>query len=712
MIQIKKSFILIIMTDNINDLIDKAFELHKNGKFLEAKSMYEDILNISPDNVEALNLYAQILSQFKEYDKAVELFEKLYNITSFQGIKYEIAKIYFLKNEFDISLEYLNQITEKNIDVYNLQSIIYTKLGQIDNAISSYRAILGINPDLYIALYNLSMLYKSSEKYDLALECALKAYALNNSDTSLILHLASLYDVLNIKDKMVVFLEKVLQQNPDNELLLVKLAIEYTALKDPVKSVAYYEKCLKINENNFEALVNLAALLIDIEKYDYAIVLAKRAISLSPANLRGYHVLFLIYRDKKDYPKAVEIAEKMIEIQPENHLGYGCLGDACYESVDYGKALECYNIALSILPDKAEYIYNKACCLNVLNREEEAYKTADELLSLYPDNYNAIMLKSFAALKRKKYDKAMETYPLLVSPIAKRKFTNTRFDIEHTFEKIDNYYKKNWNREDLSDKTLLLYNCDGYGDSIMFSRYIPLLKSKVKKLIVEIDKSLYDFYKYNFKEAEVICEADGNHIDYDFTTSYMSLFYNMQLGFDNIPFPEGWLNVDDITVKKFSESDIFNTQKLKAGIFWRGNKNILRNRFLNIEELIPLFEETKFKFYSLDIKEKSPEIIDILKKYDVEDCAPYINNFLDTAAILKNLDFVITIDSSVVHLAGALGVKTFLLLPNNPEWRWFSDDFNSPWYNSVRIFKQKRQSIWEDAVLDIKKELQDMPLFS
>lgn len=97
------------------------------------------------------------------------------------------------------------------------------------------------------------------------------------------------------------------------------------------------------------------------------------------------------------------------------------------------------------------------------------------------------------------------------------------------------------------------------------------------------------------------------------------------------------------------------------------------------------------------------ETLNLFEKYNIVDCKKYINDFYDTAAILKNMDLVITIDSSIVHLAGALGVKTYLMLPASTEWRWFQDNESTLWYNSVKVFKQKQQAHWSDVILRIKK---------
>ena len=400
--------------------------------------------------------------------------------------------------------------------------------------------------------------------------------------------------------------------------------------------------------------------------------------------------------------KAEEIAKNMIDLAPDNHLGYGCLGDIYFEYVDYELALKCYDVALSYSPEELTYLYNKACCLNILNRIQEAFDIIDKILSINSDYIQALTLKTFIYLKRKNYAKAMETYPFMVRPDIKQLINSRRFSSISVDEKSKQYYKSHWNREDLTDKTLLLYNNDGYGDSIMFSRYVPLLEKKTKKLIIEADKNLYDLYKFNFKNSQVILETDKPFNECDYTVSSMELLYAINSDFESIPFSGGWLNSPVEKTNRFETS----TKKLNVGLFWQGNKNILKNRFVKLADFAPLFELSTIQFYSLDITKKDDDTIKLFEKYDIFDCKPYIDNFSDTASILKNLDLVITIDSSISHLSGALGVKTFLLLPNNPEWRWFNDDISTPWYDSVRIFKQKKQADWNEVILRIKKELQ------
>ena len=560
--------------------------------------------------------------------------------------------------------------------------------------------MLELAPNSYNTLYNISVLYFQTNNIESSLDYAYKALNINNSDVNLFIHFASLFDILNDKENLITSLEKIIEFYPNNEKFLLKLAFEYLTVEKNKNAVSLFERCIKVNPNNYEALINLSKLMLDVEAFDIALNFAISASKLQPDNIRSQHSLFKIYIAKFDYENAKLSAEKMIELKPDNDLGYGCLGDVYFEYIDYEIALQLYNKALEYSVDDLTYLHNKVSCLSALGRNDEALQWLDIIFKIDSNYAKAILLKTFILLKTKNYDEAMKTYTYVLRPEIKKQLNEKPNVVTVQSDKFKKYYSSNWNREDLSNKTLLLYRNEGYGDSIMFSRYIPLLESKVKKLIVEIDKNLYKLYKNNFKKSEIVLETDKTISNYDYTVAYMDLFYNLEQGFENISNSDGWLSVD------YCKSKLkFDTNKKKVAFFWQGNKEILKNRFVQISELIPLFEFLNIQFYSLDITEKDEMTLKIFDKYNIIDCKPYISDFYDTACILKNMDLVITIDSSIVHLAGALGVKTYLMLPAYPEWRWFEDKCDTIWYDSVRIFKQSQQAHWADVIMNIKKEL-------
>ena len=152
-------------------------------------------------------------------------------------------------------------------------------------------------------------------------------------------------------------------------------------------------------------------------------------------------------------------------------------------------------------------------------------------------------------------------------------------------------------------------------------------------------------------------------------------------------------------IKYFSNLDIFNNNNKKIGLFWQGNKKIFKNRSISFDILSHILKLKNITWYSFQY-ENGVENIEGL--YNLNN---YIKNYDDTAALLYNIDLLITIDSSIAHMAGALGIKTLLLLPYTAEWRWFNDTKTTPWYNSIEIFRQTKINDWNSVINKVKEEL-------
>ena len=179
--------------------------------------------------------------------------------------------------------------------------------------------------------------------------------------------------------------------------------------------------------------------------------------------------------------------------------------------------------------------------------------------------------------------------------------------------------------------------------------------------------------------------------------------YYLKMSIDKIPYSEGYLIADKDKVDKYKE--YINSDKFKVGICWEaggaGWRELL-NRTLNISLFEPFFGVKNTQFYSLQVN----PTMDNYKDYKNLIClGDTFKDFDDTAGALKNLDLLITVDTSVAHLAGALGVKTFMLLPYCPDWRWFDNDKTTEWYDSVTIFKQSNTKSWDDVIENITVEL-------
>ena len=272
-------------------------------------------------------------------------------------------------------------------------------------------------------------------------------------------------------------------------------------------------------------------------------------------------------------------------------------------------------------------------------------------------------------------------------------------DVYNEFKKYRTYYKKIWNGEDLTGKTIFVfkYLC-GWGDYIIFCRYIHLLEEMAAKVIVEVEGNLFDLYKYSFPKSEVIPEKPYEQdIQYDYTCHHEH-FLNFLKNTDSFPYSEGYLKASPQLIEEYKP--IFNTDKFKVGIYHEG-KSDNDDRHIRIKKMFPIFENKQCQFYTLNSDKSKDYTKEVHDRYNIIELQPYIKNAHDTAALMMNMDLVISVDSFPPNLSGALGIKTYMLLHDDAGWRWFDNYYTTPWYNSMRLFRRTPYTTIEDQINEV-----------
>ena len=507
----------------------------------------------------------------------------------------------------------------------------FHKNGKLDEAENAYTKLLDNDPENFNTLNLLGVLKMQRGKLDEAVEILLKAVELNPSPAfcdNLGLAYYLRRDYLNA----VKYFTAAVEQEPYKDTI-EKLIDCYRQLGNKTEAIKYLKILWNDDKNNLNLIREIAQLADSAGDIDTALTFYKNALKLEP----------------KDY-----IAE--------NNLGL------IYEKLsNFSQAKYCYLQSLKI-KNNFEALKN----LGVLYRKEKDYKKSEDCLKkalvLKPDDADTHLSLGMTYLVQKKFNEGYKHYYLKNPDIKKQ-------------------YKNAWNGTKHMDAGILIFCDGGFGDYIMFSRYIPKLQEYFSSITLLVPPELESLFKYNFPFTDV--RVSKNNINYNYSASVMDLPCILGEDFENIPGASGYLQAQAQT-----KTDLFKTDKLKAGLFWHGNQRVHKNRSIPFELLEPLTGKD-VQFYSFQKDDEEPA-----KGSNIINLAPFINNFYDTACAMKNLDLMITIDSACVHLAGALGVKTFLLLPFVSEWRWFSDNDKTPWYDSVKIFKQTEEGCWRDVIAE------------
>lgn len=371
--------------------------------------------------------------------------------------------------------------------------------------------------------------------------------------------------------------------------------------------------------------------------------------------------------NQADY--GIKFFEKCLKFDPEDPVGWNNIGLLYEQKHDYKSAKDCYIKSLKVKEN-----YEAAHNLGVLHRMErnftESLRCLKQALKLKPNAEFTLLALGMTYLSLKDFENGYKYY-MTKKP------------------EVFAQYKNHWDGNAHPDSTLLVYYDSGFGDQIMFCRYLNYVKEKFKKVKLFTHPGLKKLFDTNFPDIEVVARND---VEYDFSDNIMYLNYHLGMDFDSIPCSSGYLAAENSTDERFNVND------KKIGLFWQGNYDGYSNRAIKLKELAPILGTNGCKFFGFVKEDKENQIAEFPQIIDI---GSGLGDFYDTASKLLNLDLFITIDTAAANLAGALGVKTFLLLPYASEWRWFDDTKTTPWYDSVTIFKQKEHWNWAEVVEEI-----------
>lgn len=652
------------MNNKYEQIIDQAYKLQKLNKLQEAKNLYKKLLGVCFDNIKLFVYYAQLHVSLNDYNTAIEYFHKALTLD---------------ENNFDI-------------------------------------------------LFNLSISYKMNKNIEQAIVYALKAYDIKFDDCNNLINLAGLYSLKNEIEPEFFYLSKAafLTNNPD---FFYRCGLLANKANNTDLAIEFFQKVLEIDANRTDAMTQIAIIYVDYDK-QVAIEMFKELLKNNPTNEFYLFNLAYLHDELELFKDSLKYSQKLVELYPNDYTNYSMLSLAystnnmLNEAVEYAK--KAYEIDPTNINNAVAYVNR----LSTARREEEALN----IISKFEDNPKMEREKMEIIMRKRDFENGKELYYKVHSKMAsidkinenlkyhfkmndgfnKYKMNEERFLQNSNYTETDiyknrlNFKEKELANNSFENKRVIVYAQHGAGDIIMCARYFHLIKDKVSDFFFAGEKSLQRLFEYNFPNLKynyMSEKIDKN--SYDYATPELCLIYNLGMNFYNIPFSEGYLKVDEkIINEKKILLDKFSTNKRKIGIYWQGNPMILKNRSIRLNNLLPIINDERNQVFSFQMSDVDKESEALKNQLNLIDLAPYITDYMDTAAFLKNIDILITIDTSIAHLAGAIGVKTILMLPYDSEWRWFDDTDTTPWYDSVKIFKQSSRANWLDVVNRIMEYLE------
>jgi Flp pilus assembly protein TadD len=447
-------------------------------------------------------------------------------------------------------------------------------------------------------------------------------------------------------EEAVNICRKILAQFPNDAKLHYALGVGLTGTGKAEEAIAAYQTAIRLNPDFFEVRVNLGTVLGSVGRFDEALAEFSQAARLRP-DVAEIHVnLSNAFRDNWMIDEAIAAAEKALALKPSLAEAHLCLGAAlaCHGRFDRAKAA--YRDAIRIRPDFPAAHLNLALAELVTGNLEQGW----------PE---------------------YEWRQRCAAALAPRRFSQPA-----------------WNGENLGGKTILLYAEQGFGDAIHFIRYAPMVAKMGGKILLECQPALVRLFR-NFPGVERIVPAGHALGQFDSHCALPSLPLMFRTTLDSIPAPIPYLAAEHQAAESWRmRIDRSGTQR-QIGLAWAGsseNRND-RNRSIPLAKFSPLANPDRLRFHSLQIAPPPANV-----GFPVTDWSTHLKDFADSAALIANLDLIISVDTAVAHLAAAMGKKVWLLLPFPPDWRWLLDRTDSPWYPTVRLFRQDTPGDWDSVI--------------
>lgn len=458
-----------------------------------------------------------------------------------------------------------------------------------------------------------------------------------------------------------------------------------------VEAQHFYRKILKENPDDYEVLNLSGVAEIQQENFAQAEELVKKAISIKEVRY-FYETLSKIYSKQKLYAKEIEVLLEEERLFGLNYELAFNLGMAYKNSLDFEKSEYYYKKATELTTNAHDVNFNLGNLYTFFHFPEKAKESYLNCLKISPNDREAMYFLALNYFRLKDYASGL---PCFETRLCRETAINTEYN---TYPNL--IFEENiWHGEDISDKTLYTYYEAGYGDMIMFARYIPLLKQRCKKLVIKPQVALCQLFRENFPDVEVMeYFTPEKDFKFDLHIPFLSVPYVLGLkGDDMFINRKQYLSADKNKVAQFKEK-FFNNDKFKIGIKWQGNTYYETDRVINVDAFAGLFDLKNVQVYSAQTFEGAEEFQKLSDKYDIIDLSKSFNNFSDTAATIENLDLVICNDTSLAHLAGAMNKPCSILLPYNYNWRWHTDLTHCDWYESVKLYLADKDESWTSVM--------------
>jgi len=533
-----------------------------------------------------------------------------------------------------------------------MSRLLEGKAGPAQESLPSLRAAAAEDPD---ALTRRAGSQLAEGNIQAAVDCLRRVAELCPESAPAHQHLGEAQERLGDFPAAAISYQRAVALQPDSPDLCCHLArVLYRAGALPV-AAEWYQRALALDPKRYEIYNDLGLVLTHLGNFGAALEAFRRSLKLNPRSAKTIAGLGYLFECKADLISAAEAYRDAISLDPNLLAAYGDLGFVLYGLGEVAEAADCFRRLRALRPDSAEAAAN----LGIIH-----------------------LLQGDWAAGWAEYESRGK-----VGVGDDRRLLQRR-----------------WKGEPLGGERILLYAEQGFGDTLQFVRYVPLVAARGGQVVLEVQPELHRLLSGTEGAVQVMSRGETLP-EFTWQCPLLSLPLAFGTELNTIPASVPYVFADPARVEAWRPRLPGNTRRI--GLAWGGNPTHHRDRLRSIplEQFVPLMKVAGATFYSLQFGLGSEQVKLLPPDARLIDLGGELKDFADTAAVVSHLDLVISVDTSVAHLAGAMGKPVWILLNKGCDWRWLLEREDSPWYPTARLFRQTTAGGWQEVLHRVELEL-------
>lgn len=551
---------------------------------------------------------------------------------------------------------------------------------------------LRVAPDNYAALNNLGVACMTTGQGDRALQCLNRSIQLKPDHPDAHLHLGNLLVSAGQFEPATRVFQRLVQIDPKHPTGHFLLATSLAQLEYLERAATSFRNHLALQPNHAEAHGRAATVLARLGRHDEAVAAARRAVDLAPDRADAWNNLGWCLDRAGRAAQAVEAYRKAVALNGRFVMALGNLAAVLDRQDQPDEAIRLFEQARDVEPNNLDVLNALAGVYSRAGRYADALATAEHALSAHPHNPSARGHRAMALLSFGRYEEGFREY-------------EWRWECKDFTTPVREFSQPRWTgRSDLAGRTILIHCEQGFGDNIQFARYLPLLADRGAKVIVECPVPLCGLME-TVRGVQKVVAAGVRPPPFDLQAPLLSLPNAFGTSLQSVPAAVPYFAVPAARVERWRERLRLPADRRNVGLIWRGNAKPNPKRSIPLAQLAPLAAAGDVQFVSLQVGQQGEEADRPPPGMRLLDLRAELKDFLDSAAVMSLLDLVITIDTGGAHLAGALGVPTWTLLIRAADWRWLQEREDSPWYPTMRLYRQAAADRWDDVITRVADDL-------